>query len=333
MTMDARDVTRPAFPTLSEAEMAAEILTSNAGAPALSLVLDSLRYGWHDPAHCLAGLFLSLAPGDYGRGKLDLTYLVGSMGESIRFRGPDPLGAPEMRVLQALTALTRLRDDGGNRTVVGEHPISPATKVLRRNLRIRRVNYDDPTPAIFIRTSLRQLVALIGHEPRGGGGVRATREALERLASVTIVFRSAPRAGKRRRVNYNLLAAYESEEGGANRVHVALNPRLTLAILGQSPHAVIDLREVRELPDPAAILHQRLCGWVDPGAQRQVALDTMCNYIWGDTAVANTQSQHRTRARNALAEIASVGWSVEEYAPERFTLGRPPIEGNPAGAP
>lgn len=331
--MDARDMTRLDSPALSKAAVAVEILVPNTAAPALSLVLDILRYGWHDPAHCLAGLFLSLAPGDYKRGKLDLTYLVGPMGESIRFRAPDPLGAPEMRVLQALTALTRLRDNDGNRTVVGEHPTSLAAKVLRRDLSIRRVNYDDPTPAILVRTSLRQLASLIGHEPSGGGGLRVIREALERLASVTILVRSAPRAGKRRRVRYNLLASYESEEGGANRVHVALNPRITLAILGQAPHAVIDLREVRELSDPAAILHQRLCGWVDPGAQRRVGLDTISSYIWGDTDVANTRSQHRTRALKALGEIASVGWSVAEYAPDKFTLGRPRIEGDPTGTP
>lgn len=63
-----------------------------------------LTHARHDPAHCLApGLFRSLKRGERKRSKLDVTYTYGK--DSIRFWGPEPLGADDLRVLQGLSLI------------------------------------------------------------------------------------------------------------------------------------------------------------------------------------------------------------------------------------
>lgn len=47
------------------------------------------------------------------------------------------------------------------------------------------------------------------------------------------------------------------------------------------------MAEVRVLQtDPARLMHQRLCGWIDPGKSGRVELDTLCGYVWPDEANA-----------------------------------------------
>ncbi|WP_373873395.1 replication protein C, IncQ-type, partial [Aeromonas caviae] len=34
-------------------------------------------------------------------------------------------------------------------------------------------------------------------------------------------------------------------------------------------------------------MHQRLCGWIDPGKSGRVELDTLCGYAWPSKANEN----------------------------------------------
>ncbi|EHD3444945.1 replication protein C, partial [Escherichia coli O152] len=104
----------------------------------------------------------------------------------------------------------------------------------------------------------------------------------------------------------------------------ALNPRIAEAILGHRPYARIDMAEVRVLQtDPARLMHQRLCGWIDPGKSGRVELDTLCGYVWPDEANAEAMKKRRQTARKALAELAAVGWVVNEYAKGKWEIKRP----------
>ena len=89
-------------------------------------------------------------------------------------------------------------------------------------------------------------------------------------------------------------------------------------------HARIDMAEVRVLQtDPARLMHQRLCGWIDPGKSGRVELDTLCGYVWPDEANAEAMKKRRQTARKALAELAAVGWVVNEYAKGKWEIKRP----------
>ena len=115
--------------------------------------------------------------------------------------------------------------------------------------------------------------------------------------------------------------AFDEEDG---RLFVALNPRIAEAILGKRPHTRIEMAEVRGLAsDPARLMHQRLCGWIDPGKSGRVELDTLCGYIWPDVANDEAMKKRRQTARKALGELAAVGWAVSEYAKGKWEISRP----------
>lgn len=108
--------------------------------------------------------------------------------------------------------------------------------------------------------------------------------------------------------------AFDEEDG---RLFVALNPQIAEAILGRRPYTRIEMAEVRALQtDPARLIHQRLCGWIDPGKAGRVELDTLSGYVWPDDANAEAMKKRRQKARKALAELAAVGWKVSNMRKE-----------------
>ncbi|MGY4070077.1 replication protein C, IncQ-type, partial [Aeromonas caviae] len=92
----------------------------------------------------------------------------------------------------------------------------------------------------------------------------------------------------------------------------------------QRPHARIDMNEVRSLKsDPARLIHQRLCGWIDPGKSGRASLDTLCNYIWPDPAIADAMRKRQQIARRAVGELFTIGWLVTEYRKDMWEIRRP----------
>ena len=76
---------------------------------------------------------------------------------------------------------------------------------------------------------------------------------------------------------------------------------------------------------PPAVMHQRLCGWIDPGKSGRAEMDTLCGYVWPKPACPGTMRKRRWVARKALEELRGIGWTVEEYAPAKHLIHRPPI--------
>jgi hypothetical protein len=82
--------------------------------------------------------------------------------------------------------------------------------------------------------------------------------------------------------------------------------------------------EVRALrSDAARIIHQRLCGWINPGRSGRVTLDSLCAYAWPEPANPNTMKQRRQRGRAALVELHGIGWKLKEYARGKIEVLRP----------
>ena len=144
------------------------------------------------------------------------------------------------------------------------------------------------------------------------------RECIERLWKVSIIAQNG-----RKRQGFRLLSEYASDEQDG-KLYVALNPLIARAVMGGGQHVRIDMDEVRALQtDPARLMHQRLCGWIDPGKSGRVGLDTLCGYIWPDEATnPNTLKTRRQTARKALAELAAVGWTLNEYAKGKWEIKR-----------
>jgi hypothetical protein len=278
-----------------------------------------LSHARHDRAHVLApGLFRSLAPGDRKKLKLDVTYDFGA-GEQIEFKGFEPLGVLEMRVLQGLVAMAGpdglvLEDQDKANSETGQlmldlfepDPVVQAAKLKPQSL--------------VIRDSLRRLAREIGMD-EGGKSVKSIRQAIERMFAVSIFVQTG-----KRRLGMRMLAAYASDEGTGD-LYVALNPRIASAIIGTAPYARIDLDEVRQLDsDPARFVHQRLCGWIDPGKSGEVSIDTLASYVWPDDASPDSATRMRKmRVRKAVAEISGLGWKVEEVKKDVWRFIRPKI--------
>ena len=86
--------------------------------------------------------------------------------------------------------------------------------------------------------------------------------------------------------------------------------------MGKRPHSRIDMSEVRALQtDPARIIHQRLCGWIDPGKSGRVELDTICGYVWPNILPKKTNKKGVASRKNFFLK-----WGRCPQTPERCPL-------------
>lgn len=269
----------------------------------------------HDPAHCLApGLFRSLKRGERKKLKLDVTYTHGK--DSIRFWGPEPLGVDDLCVLQGLVAIAATSGDNRRGILLKQETESETGQQLRLwlDLKWEAIEKD----AMVARGSFRQLARELGYADEGGSQFKTLRESIERLWAVSVI---VERDGRRQ--GFRILSDYASDERDG-KLFVALNPRLAEAVMGERPYTRIEMAEVRSLStDPARLIHQRLCGWIDPGKSGRVELDTLCSYVRPDEASAEAMKKRRQTARKALAELAAVGWTLVEYTKGKWEVTRP----------
>ncbi|EQD25836.1 Replication C [mine drainage metagenome] len=271
-------------------------------------VTSTITHARHDPALCSApGLFRSLKRGERKKQKLDITYRHGDT--KLRFWGPEPLGADDLRVLQVLVAFA-----GPGGRVLEARPATEAGRMLRGELNAAGAG-EGGEDAITVRTTLYRLAVEVGKSD-SGTALGALRRCLDRLAALTVIADAGVQS-----VSMRLCArAIDSETG---ELIVALHPRIASAVLGQR-HTRINIAEVRGLrSDSAVLMHQRLCAWVDPGAQRHVRVETLAAYAWPEPAAsASAERMRRMGVRKALAELGAIGWGVER-AGEGFAIRRP----------
>jgi len=268
-----------------------------------------LTHARHDPAHCLApGLFCSLKRGERKRGKLDVVYEYGD-GKRIEFSGPEPLGADDLRILQGLVAMA-----GPSGIILSPEPKTDGGRQLRLFMEPKwdAVEVD----ALVVKGSYRALAREIGYANIDDS--KPIRDCIERLWKVSIIAQNG-----RRRQGFRLLAEYASDDSDG-RLYVALNPLIAQAVMGGAQHVRIDMDEVRALKtDSARLMHQRLCGWINPGKSGRIEIDTLCGYAWPTEVNDNAMKRRRGIARKALLELAALGWLVSEYAKNKFEISRP----------
>ena len=270
----------------------------------------------HDRAHCLVpGLFRSLKRGERKREKLDVTYKFGEK-ETVRFVGFEPLGADDMRVLQGLVAKA-----GPDGRLLNPEPKTEKGKELRL---LMEPKFDGAHQSgLVVRDSLYGLLTEIGLTD-GGDNIRALKASLLRMSNVTVVVEKDTK-----QASFHLMSYAFDEANG--QLLVALNPRLANAVLGKQPHVQIDMSEVRSInSDIVRLIHQRLCGWIDPGKSGRATLDTICGYVWPDKSNPATMRKHRERVRKSFDELQRLNWTVTEYAKGKLEIQRPKPQYKPA---
>jgi hypothetical protein len=265
----------------------------------------------HSREHCLAiGLFRSLKKGDRKKMKLDITYWQGD--KFVRFVGFEPLGVDDLKFLQAMIHIA-----GPEGCLLEHEPETPVGKQLREMLELRQEAV--MKTAVTIETSCYKILQLVGMKPDSQSNVESVKESLIRMSNVTVI------AGiqKEARESYHLISHMKLNDR-TGRFAIALNPMIGKAILG-GQHVFIDMNEVRALKsDPARLIHQRLCAWIDLGKSGKVDIETLCAYAWADpSSDDDTVRWRRSTARKALQEIKALGWGVSEYERGRFEISRP----------
>ena len=291
-----------------------------------------LTHARHDRMHCLTpGLFRSLKRGERKKLKLDVTYTYGE-GESVHFWGPEPLGADDLRVLQGLIAMAAVSGDLGRGIMLRRDTESTAGKQLRLFLDLQWDAIEKD--AMVAKGSFRNLAYELGYTDIGGKQLKTIQASIKRLYAVSIFIE---KDGKK--CSSRILSEYASDER-EGKLFVALNPRLAKAIAfggKKDPeteriyqYTRIEMAEVRTLQaDPARLIHQRLCGQIDPGKLKHFGLDTLCGYVWPDeTNNPNTLKKRRQTIKKALAELSAAGWKVTEYTKGKWEIDRPKLTEN-----
>ena len=229
------------------------------------------------------------------------------------------LGVPELRVLQSVLALVPISGPYGCKMKLDDECGGPAAKEHLRTLAADDLELGGPS--LVVRTTVYELAKECGYAAScfdGGARIKAIQRSLERLWSVTVIIRrkSGEVEGSR------LLSRFQAD--GKGKLTVAINPLLAAGILGKRRFTRLDMNEIRALrSDPARLIHQRLCGFIDPGKSHKVAMDKLVGYVWPAQALNIKAIQKRKRAvRKALAELEALGWTVVEYAQEKFNVTR-----------
>jgi hypothetical protein len=269
-----------------------------------------VRFGKHDKSHCLAdGLFKSLPKRE--RPKLDVYHETKDY--RVRFVGFEALGADDLRVLQTLVAIASKRN---NRMVLTNQPETPIGQELYKLLWIKGDHMD----SVVIELSVRRILNEMG-ERVSGKRASLLKNSLLRMSNVTVAVE-----GHRHMATFHLLrfALDKHAEG----LYIVLNPLIASAVLGKGNGYVhIDMDEVRAIKsDPARLIHQHLCGWLDPGKEGTIGIDQLLVYVWGhhETHDRRILGKRRTRIQQALHEIKALGWDVVELKAERkYSIRRP----------
>ncbi|MDR2749685.1 MAG: replication protein C [Clostridiales bacterium] len=274
-----------------------------------------LTHAHHDPVHCCAhGLFRSLGPGDRKGLKIDITYLYGD--SRIEFKLPEPLGAIDLRVLQGLVALAG--KEGKSFSLLDEPETNVGAELKSRLVIEPGMIYGK---TLDVKFSYRALAKEIGYARHGSENTKPLQRSVERFF-MSAVFVQAPNG---RRDGFHLLSRYTSAEGDA---YIALNPLLALAVAGMGRHVHIDMDEVRALKsDPARLIHQRLCAWIDPGKSGSIGMTKLCEYAWPEDAkTKSAQRKREQRSREALDELKPLKWKIVETANGTFEIKRPKLK-------
>jgi hypothetical protein len=216
-------------------------------------------------------------------------------------------------VLQGLAALAT-----EHRKRLLPDPKSDLGARLRKGLGLKEDAVSDT--ALAVECTVLNLLRDIGYQDSGQNRALVIN-SLYRLANVTVKVT----VGKRSWVSH--LLSYVEDLDGDGFLHVALNPRITHAIMGHGRYVRIDMEEVRALKsDHARLIHQRLCGVVDAGVSKKIKLSTLAGYVWPDNAKDSATRRKRIWVtRKALRELDSFdGWTVcaVEGSSETVTISR-----------
>lgn len=257
-------------------------------------------------------------------------------GTEYFFVGLNPLGASDLRILQAIYLLASHPSNTLELEITS--PLSQVSTRLAQALTVSGGGAGFGRSKI-VSCTIADLANAGGYASSGGGSRKIVSDALSRLAAITVVFNQGGTEVSRS----NLLASTNldpSEDGIGNytdKIVIALSPGLSPPLLAGSkagfvriPHA--DIRALSNIEggknlDSARLIYVRLCGFINPGKEKKVSAATLSKYAFGEAASKDTARRQYQNVRDALENLKAIGWAVsgdERKGGERvYTIKRP----------
>ena len=276
-------------------------------------------YTKFDPAHLFDGLFIPTN----GK-KRDRLFIEPKIfgGYKVGFQGFEQLGVDDQSVLLAICAQL-----GINGLLITEETKGEISKELRKDL------FAQNEAIATKKTTLRSILIDAGYKKNDTTQIITI--ALNRLRATQI-----------REINietgwdrvHNILSTMFNEKTG--ELYLAVNPRLSGAVLGEQQNVQISLFERNELnSEVAKILHAWLCSNIRLGKSignnnNGVSVDALIPHVYGALTGKESRqvlSKRRSAISNALKEIQQAtehinlgtGWCVEQTSNGLFTISRP----------
>jgi hypothetical protein len=283
----------------------------------------NLTHARYEQAFCSApGLFRSLKRGEQKKCNLNMTY--DTPEATFQFLGYEALGVTELRTMQAIIAMAAVSGSDNNTLKLTENTTSELGKTLRETLELKNIAVTQD--ALVAKGTFYELAKEIGYSLTSfdsGKQTKIIKNSLLRLWAISVYVKYKTNGRENgREAGFRLLSKYENDKDG--KFVIGINPRLAEGILGKRKYSRLEMAEIRALKtDPVRFIHQRLCGWIDPGKLGRVCFDTLCEYVWMEQALnIDTIRKRRQYVKKALAELAALGWTVDEYATDKWAITR-----------
>ena len=221
------------------------------------------------------------------------------MGGLLTISGPE-LDAADLGVLLALLFLALLGlhecTSAPGCEVPGLLPYAPEHR--------QGVNRAEKHQALSLKTTMASICREIGRDPADGRAHTAIRASLRRLASIVV----EGQAGEEWATTHLISGGAGRGRGG---VEVTLSYRLAWSVLGNGPHARLNMRTWRNLSPVAQVLYHWLCAWRPGlGVCPMIKLDTLAAHVWGGES-DGLATRRRQQIRAALAELPAGEWAVK----------------------
>lgn len=257
-----------------------------------------VSFALHDPATALASLFRPVSKGQRPKG---LEVHTEFDGLKLMFTCWEWLDTRDQSVLLAAVGMAGLENVTLSAAAPGEigqqlwADLEPTKDALKGK-------------AVVVTTTYYALLQAAGLPTRGGetGDYERIKEILYRLSQLGCRVKKDGYDWSMR------MLSYASSPDGT--IHIALNERISQA-LGGGQNVRISMDERRQLKtEPAQVMHAWLTAITRPGAKGLwMRLDAIAARVWGvDTKSESTQRTRRQKLVEAIADIESQGWKVEQ---------------------
>lgn len=257
-----------------------------------------VSFALHDPATALAALFRPVSKGQRPKG---LEVHTEFDGLKLMFTCWEWLDTRDQSVLLAAVGMAGIDNVSLSAAAPGEigqqlwADLEPTKDALKGK-------------AVVVTTTYYALLQAAGLPTRGGekGDYERIKDILYRLSQLGCRVKKDGYDWSMR------MLSYASSPDGT--IHIALNERISQA-LGGGQNVRISLDERRQLKtEPAQVMHAWLTAITRPGAKGLwMGVDAISARVWGvDTKSESTQRTRRQKIVEAMADIESQGWKVEQ---------------------